>query len=93
MSGRGIWTHADIVKHSKIRSKNTEIAVILSYCIRGLAKTKVGYHAGLLLISTGAKSRRKNMRIRNSIRKTIGEAALPTTPMLSINTAVSSAKC
>ena len=41
MSGRGIWSHADIVKHSKIHPKQTETSVILSYCIRGLAKTKV----------------------------------------------------
>jgi hypothetical protein len=43
MTGRGIWTHADIIKHSRIGVKNTEIAVILSYCIRGLAKTKVRF--------------------------------------------------
>jgi hypothetical protein len=41
MSGRGIWTHADVLKHSKIRVKNPEIEVIFSYSIRGLAKTKV----------------------------------------------------
>ncbi len=44
MTGRGIYDHGDILRHSKIRIKNPENEVIATYCVRGFKKTKVGYY-------------------------------------------------
>jgi hypothetical protein len=41
MTGRGIYDHGDILRHSKIRIKNPENEVIATYCVRGFKKTKV----------------------------------------------------
>jgi len=44
MTGRGIYDHGDVLRHSKIRIKNPENEVIATYCVRGFKKTKVGYY-------------------------------------------------
>ena len=41
ITGRGVYDHGDILRHSKIRIKNPENEVIATYCIRGFKKTKV----------------------------------------------------